>query len=128
MAHISQSIMDFPTPVNRTDMRSFMKLVNQVSYATAVALRLLQIRELLRDNIPGFWSREMDDFFYKTKNEVAEKVEEGIKLFNPTLTTALLTDWCKHGVGFVMMQKHCQRPTKEDGTVDTLCCNTGWLV
>ena len=70
----------------------------------------------------------MVELFYKIKNEVADKVEEGINTFNPILTTALLTHWCKHGVGFVMMQKHCQCPTKEDRTVNTLCCNTGWLV
>ena len=64
MAHISQSIRDFPTPVNRTDMRSFMALVNQVSYATAFApARLLEFLELLRDKILWFWSREMDELF-----------------------------------------------------------------
>ena len=27
-----------------------------------------------------------------------------------------------------MMQKHFQCPIKEDGSVNLLCCNTGWLV
>ena len=36
---------------------------------------------------------EMDELFYKTKNTLADKVEEGIKLFDPTLVTGLLTDW-----------------------------------
>ena len=38
-----------------------------------------------------------------TKNVIADKVENGIKSFSPTLVTALVTDWSKHGVGFVMM-------------------------
>ena len=54
MPHISQAIRDFPAPINRTDMRSFMALAQQVSYATAVAPRLLPFRELLKDSVPWF--------------------------------------------------------------------------
>ena len=70
----------------------------------------------------------MDELFYHTKNAMADEVEVGIKSFNPKLFTALLMDWCKHGIGFVMMQKHCKCPTKEDGSTNMLCCNEGWLV
>ena len=48
----------------------------------------------------------MDEGFNHTKNVLADKVKNWIKSFNPSLVTALLTDWCKRGVGFVMMQKH----------------------
>ena len=34
----------------------------------------------------------------------------------------LLTDWCKHGIGFLLLQKHCQCPPKPPGEIDTLCC------
>ena len=128
MPHISQAIRDFPAPINRTDMRSFMALAQQVSYATAVAPRLLPFRELLKDSVPWFWDRKMDEVFTHTKNLLADKVEEGIKSFDPSRVTALLTDWCKHGVGFVMMQKHCPCPAKQDGSTDMLCCSTGWQV
>ena len=128
MSHISQAIRDFPTPINKTDMRSFMALAQQVSYATAVAPRLLPFRELLKDKVPWFWDKRMDEVFTHTKHLLADKVEEGIKSYDPARVTALLTDWCKHGVGFVMMQKHCHCPTKQDGTPNTLCCTTGWLV
>ena len=109
-------------------MRSFMALAMQLSYATAVAPRLLPFRELLKDKVPWFWDKRMDEMFTHTKHLLADKVEEGIKSYDPARVTALLTDWCKHGVGFVMMQKHCHCPTKQDGTPNTLCCTTGWLV
>ena len=70
----------------------------------------------------------MDEVFTHTKNLLADKVEEGIKSYDPARVTALLTDCCHHGVGFVMMQKHCHCPAKQDGTTDLLCCSTGWLV
>ena len=44
MPIFSRAIRDFPTPVNRTDLRSFMALVQQVSYATAVAPKLRLFR------------------------------------------------------------------------------------
>ena len=47
MPHISQAVRDFPTPVTRTEFRSFLALIQQVSYATAVAPRMLPFRELL---------------------------------------------------------------------------------
>ena len=96
MPHISQSIRDIPTPINRTDMHSFM--------ATAVAPRLLPFRELLNDSVPWFWDRKMDEAFTHTKELLADKVEEGIQSFDPSRVTALLTDWCEHGVGFFLMQ------------------------
>jgi hypothetical protein len=66
--------------------------------------------------------------FMETKAGLANKVEEGIKSFDPNLVTALLTDWCKHGVGSVLLQKHCSCPDKMEGSTNTLCCATGWPV
>ena len=40
MKHLTAAVRDFPTPVNRTDMRSFMALMQQVSYTTAVVIVL----------------------------------------------------------------------------------------
>ena len=105
-----------------------MALAQQVSYATAVAPCLLPFRELLRDKVPWHWDSRLDEVFAQTRQLLADKVEEGIMSFDPSKPTALLTDWCKHGVGFVMMQKQCSCPLRSDGSQDLLCCNTGWQV
>ena len=47
MPHLTNAIRDFPMPVNRTDLISFMVLAQQVSYSTAVAPLLLPFRTLL---------------------------------------------------------------------------------
>jgi hypothetical protein len=78
--------------------------------------------------VPWYWDRKMDEVFTHIKKLLADKVEEGIKSFDRSRVTALFTDWCKHGDGFVMMQKHCPCPAKQDGTPDMLCCSTGWQV
>ena len=43
-----ESILDFPTPANITDIRSWFGLVNQVAYAFAAAERMLPFRALLK--------------------------------------------------------------------------------
>lgn len=111
ISHISGTIRNFPTPATRTNLRSFMALVQQVSYATAVTPKLLQFRNLMKEITP--WDKEVDKVFREVRVQMADRVEEGIKLFDPNKTTALLTDWCKHGLGFLMMQKQCSCPNKQ---------------
>ena len=35
----------------------------------------------------------------------ADNVEEGIKSFDPSRLTALLSDWCRHGVGYILLHE-----------------------
>ena len=43
-----RAILDFPTPCNLTDIRSWFGLVNQVSYAFSMTKRMLPFRDLLK--------------------------------------------------------------------------------
>ena len=49
-------------------------------------------------------------------------------MFDPYKITCLLSDWCKHGVGFLLLQKHCRCPPKTSGEINPLCCKSGWIV
>ena len=66
MPHHTEVIRKFPTPKNRTDLRSFMALVQQVNYATAVAPLLLPFRTLLKDDVPWEWTSELQQTFIAT--------------------------------------------------------------
>ena len=37
-------------------------------------------------------------------------------------------DWCKHGVGFLLLQKHCKCGPKANGELNKLCCKDVWKV
>ena len=128
MPHLTSAIRNFPQPKNKTDLRSFMALAQQVSYSTAVAPLLLPFRKLIKDGTPWDWPPELDKIFRGTCDTLADKVEDGIKMFDPYKITALLTDWCKHGVGFLLMQKHCRCLPKTSGEINPLCCKEGWKV
>ena len=127
MAHLTAAVRNFPTPVNRTDMRSFMALMQQVSYSTAVAPLLLPFRHLLKEGVPWVWTEELDKVFQDSKQLMADRIEEGVRIFDPYKVTLLLTDWCKHGVGYMLTQKHCRCENTGSG-LNTHCCKQGWKV
>jgi hypothetical protein len=51
-----QAIMDFPTPKDITDVRSWFGLVNQVSFVFSMAERMLPFRDLLKQGTVFQWN------------------------------------------------------------------------
>ena len=53
---------------------------------------------------------------------VVSLIKEGVKSFEPQKITCLQTDWCRDGIGYLLLQKHC------DCSLDKVptCCPTGW--
>ena len=115
------NILNFPTPANITDVRSWYGAVAQVSYAFATCPTMLPFRHLLSSKVPFSWSSELDAAFTASKQEVVRQCREGVRKFDPSLLTCLATDWSKWGMGFWLCQKHCSCPTDRPG-----CCFTGW--
>ena len=93
------AIRTFPTPTGITDMRSFMALLQQVAYSCAISPRVAKLRHLLKPAEPWIWDKETDSVFEQAKKVIADKVEDGVRLFDPSLPTGLITDWCQEGMG-----------------------------
>ena len=117
-----QSILNFPTPSNLTDVRSWFGAVAQVSYAFASSPVMQPFRHLLSSKSSFSWSPELEQAFTASKQEVVRQCEEGVRSFDPSLPTALATDWSKMAMGFWLCQKRC----KCEGEVRPGCCLTGW--
>ncbi|MEE4247997.1 MAG: reverse transcriptase family protein, partial [Kangiellaceae bacterium] len=62
----SQAIMNFPTPKNITDARSWFGVINQVSYAFSMAKRMEPFRNLLKPGQPFKWDATLDALFQDT--------------------------------------------------------------
>ena len=107
LAKHTKAIKTFPTPKGITDMRSFIALLQQVAYCYAISPKVAKLRHLLKPSEPWVWNEEANDVFEQAKEVIAEKVEEGVRLFDPKLPTGLLTDWCQEGMGRILSQKHC---------------------
>ena len=68
---------------------------------------MYHFRELLGKKNKFYWDSTLDDRFAKTKKYVIEKVVEGVKIFEIGRSTCIATDWPKSGLGFLLLQKHC---------------------
>ena len=115
------SILNFPTPANLTDVRSWFGAVNQVSYTFATSSVMEPFRHLLSSKAAFSWSPQLEAAFQASKVEVAKQCHAGVRSFNPALPTATATDWSKTAMGVWMTQKHCNCSGSVPG-----CCNTGW--
>ena len=116
------SILSFPTPKSLTDIRSWFGTINQISYSFATAPAMAPFRHLLSSKVPFQWSAELQLAFDASKQEILKQCAKGVRSVDPSLPTALATDWAKLGLGYWLTQKHCSCP----GAPLPGCCPTGW--
>ena len=116
------SIADFPVPTNLERARAWFGLVNQVAWAYSISPIMEPFRLLIKPNNKFYWTPSLNQLFEQSKLEILAKVEEGVRSFEPNRQTCLQTDWCKHGIGYLLLQKHCTCPQQNNVT----CCPEGW--
>ena len=117
------AIRHFPTPKSITDIRSWFGLINQVAYAFAATQRMLPFRELLKPGATFHWDENLNTLFEKSKTIITTEINEGVRIFDKSRPTCLATDWSKDGIGFWLLQKHCECTSTEP-----FCCRTGWKI
>ena len=77
------AIHDFLEPRSLTDMHSFFALCEQVSYAYTIKEQLKPFCEIVKTKDKKFfWDEQLSKLFIKTRNDIADKVCEGIMSFN----------------------------------------------
>ena len=100
------AIADFPIPANRTDLRSFMGLVNQVSEFTPKLAELTApLRGLLKTSNEFTWTANHTSAFNATKTELVSPPT--VAFYQLGLDLRLETDASAlRGLGFVLWQRH----------------------
>ena len=100
---ITDAIEQFPTPTNRTDLRSFFGLVNQLSACTdTIAPLLAPLRPLLIKN-DFVWTPNHDLAFGKAKESLTSSPT--LSFFDVDRQTRLCTDASRQGLGFILQQR-----------------------
>ena len=117
------AIREYPTPKNITDIRSWFGLVNQVSHYSQLRDIMEPFRKFLSPKVPFEWTDGLDVAFNRSKTLIVEAIKEGVQIFDPTRRTALMTDWSKTGIGFWLLQMHCECQKQSPG-----CCEDGWRI
>ena len=114
------SITNFPQPKDITGARAWFGLVNQGAYAFSMAKFMKPFRYLLRPSMNFQWSEQLSKIFAESKQVIVKEMEEGVRLFQPSRKTCLITDWSNTGIGFFLTQKYCQ--CESDSPT---CCKDG---
>ena len=94
-----------------------------MSYTLSMTERMLPFRELLMPGTHFAWNEELQELFEESKRIIANDIQEGVTIFDPTKPTCFATDWSKTGFGFWLLQKHCSCPE-----VKPFCCPSGWKI
>ncbi|XP_045101329.1 uncharacterized protein LOC123498232 [Portunus trituberculatus] len=106
-----KSIADFTMPASPslTDIRSWFGLVNQ---------------ELLKKPAGRtvYWDETLNAIFTSAKDTIKKLAAEGLKFYDTSRPTAVLTDYSRQGIGFVVSQQYCQCVSLEA----PMCCPNGW--
>ena len=100
---ITEAITKYPTPANRSDLRSFIGLVNQLSTSTnTLAALLTPLRPLLSTKNEFLWSDHHQEAFTNIKKSLT--ASPLLSFFDMTKPTRLSTDASRQGLGFVLQQ------------------------
>ena len=103
-----QAIREFPVPSSITDVKSWLGLVQHVAYTFSQSQLMQPFRSLTQKKQPFYWNYELDELFKQSKEEIIRLIGDGVRSYDMNKATCLATDWSKHGIGFSLMQKHCQ--------------------
>ena len=117
------AIREYPIPKTTTDIRSWFGQVNQVSHYAQFRNYMEPFKKFLSPKTKFEWNSELDSLFANSKELIVEAIKEGVRIFDPTRRTALMSDWSKTGIGFWLLQKHCKCPKQSPG-----CCQDGWRI
>ena len=120
------AIKSFPTPQNITDIRSWFGLINQVAYTFSMTERMSPFHSLLKPDTPFQWDDTLQKLFEGSKSVILDEICKGVKIFDKTKPTCLVTDWSKDGIGFWLLQKHCDCQTTPASK--PFRCHTGWQI
>ena len=116
-----ESIKNFPTPSNISQVRSWFGLINQVAYSFVKTTQMAPFRHLLSESQPFEWDEKLEKAFQQSKKKIIELIVEGVASFDVDLVTCLSPDFSKEGMGWILQQKTCSCPD-----IKPTCCNKGW--
>ena len=107
---ITTAITNYPTPTNRSELRSLLGLVNQLSSSTNTLATLLDpIRPLLSTKNEFLWSTPQDEALNQVKKSLTTPPQ--LSFFDINKPTWLCTDASRQGLGFVLQQKTAKQWT-----------------
>ena len=117
------SVKCFPMPTQPTisDIRAWFGLINQLAPFLITTEIMKPFRELLKSKSKlVYWDDVLQPSFEYAKVAICKLIETGLSCYNKGKKTAVITDWSRNGMGFLLVQQDCQ--CIPDGP---FCCANG---
>ena len=121
-----EAISNFPKPKNIMDIRAWFGLVNQVANYGRLRRHMTEVRHLLSPKNKFKWTPEIDEAFEWSKQLIVDEIKDGVDIFQPGRPTCLRPDWLKQGIGYFLLQKHCECALPAGALPN--CCKSGWRI
>ena len=110
-------------PKSTTDIRSWFDLVNQVANYAQLRDIMAPFKPFLSPKQQFSWTEELNQAFAISKQSIIKEIRHGVEIFDPTKQTCLRRDWSQRGIGYFLLQKHCQCASRTPE-----CCIDGWKI
>ncbi len=117
------TIRDFSSPESMTDIRSWFGLVNQVANYAQLRDTMAPFKPFLSPRCKFSWSPDLEAAFQTSMAAIIEAIREGVEIFDMQWCTCLRPDWSTRGIGYFLLQQHCNCPS---GILN--CCPEGWKI
>ena len=113
-----------PAQPSITDIRSWFGFVNQVAPFLATAPVMAPFRDLLKkpNGKKTYWDEQLQQQLCQAKETICQLAKDGLAYYDRTRPTAVVTDWSKEGIGFVVLQQYCVCVSPDA----PFCCKGGW--
>ena len=118
-----EAIKAFPRPTSTTDIRSWFGLVNRVANYAKIRDTMEPFKPFLSPKYRFFWSDVLEKAFLESKEHIIKAIHEGVEIFDKEKFTCLRPDWSCKGIGYLLLQKHCQCNSRLPD-----CCDNGWRI
>lgn len=82
-AKYTDSIKNFPTPQNISQVRLWYSLENQVAYCFCKIETMAPFSQLLSPGNVLVWDAELEQAFIASKAKIVELIQEGVYSFDP---------------------------------------------
>ena len=99
-----QPLLKMEPPTNISELRRFMRMVNQLGkFSPNLADLTHPLRQLLTTKSTWLWGPDQDRVFAEIKTELAKPTV--LALYDPQAATKVCADASSYGLGAVVMQK-----------------------
>ena len=105
-----EGIREFPSPTNIAGVRSFFGLINPVSFAFSQAPIISPFSELLKHKSKFYRDEILEQLFQQSEAEIINSIQDSVRTFEINRPSCLTTNWSRTGIGFTLLQKHCECP------------------